>query len=91
MKQSVSDLKKTVNTLFIDRDSILHRLQTLETLHNGQATALNRLQHDDLENHHRRNNIKIQGLPDATGPADLRDTVTRIFNDLLNKRASSPL
>lgn len=35
---------------------------------------------DDLDNRGRRNNIKIQGIPEAMTNADLRDTVQVILN-----------
>lgn len=85
MKQSVQDSEQTVTTLATDKDSILQRLKTFETLHKQQTTTLTsmRLQQDDLENRHRRNNIKIRNLPEVTGSAELPDTVIGIFNDLL--------
>lgn len=38
---------------------------------------------DDLENRHRRNNLRIRGLPEAVGRADLKSTVVNIFNSVL--------
>ncbi|XP_041429830.1 uncharacterized protein LOC121397285 [Xenopus laevis] len=40
---------------------------------------------DDQENRSRRNNIRIKGLPEATGPEDLHPSIQDIFNNLLGR------
>lgn len=38
---------------------------------------------EELEDHSRRNNLGLQGLPKATGQEDLAETVTAIFHRIL--------
>lgn len=46
---------------------------------------------EDQENRNRRNNIRIRGLPEATGDDDLLPSVRGIFNGLLGHAADHPL
>lgn len=43
------------------------------------------LKMEDVENCNRRNNLKLSGLPRATGDHDLLSVVTAIFNKILDK------
>lgn len=46
---------------------------------------------EDQENRNRRNNIRIRGLPEATGDEDLLPSIQGIFNGLLGQAADRPL
>lgn len=49
------------------------------------------LQVVDLENRNRRDNIRIRGLPDSVSQDDLIPTVTKIFNQYLNRAEDEPI
>lgn len=46
---------------------------------------------EDQENRNRRNNIRIRGLPEATGDEDLLPSIWGIFKGLLGQVADHPL
>ncbi|KAM9313358.1 RNA-binding protein FXR2 [Gastrophryne carolinensis] len=85
LQQSVGGLDARVDSLERSRATTAQRLETLERdLAQQKAVAQMTVLHlDDLENRSRRNNIRIRGLPEATGPDQLRPTITGIFNELL--------
>lgn len=93
VKQSISALESKVTTLSTEQFFVQQCLTSLEETCSGYQQKLSCmcLQHDDLENRHRRNNIKLRGIPEAVETTDLRATVIGIFNDLLGKPASSPI
>ncbi|KAM9319805.1 neutral amino acid uniporter 4-like [Gastrophryne carolinensis] len=49
------------------------------------------LQHDDLENRHRRNNLRLRGIPEASTGEDVKQIITTIFNKLLDRDAETPI
>lgn len=46
---------------------------------------------DDLENHNRRNNIRLRGVPESIRTPDLIPTLTKFFNSLLGKDLDTPI
>lgn len=61
------------------------RMEALEQANIAQAESAVALQlHlEDLEDRSRRNNLRLRGLPEATGAENLQDTVTAIFQRVL--------
>lgn len=49
------------------------------------------LQQDDTENRSRRNNVKVRGIPESIATSALKDTLTDIFNSLLNNPPGSEI
>lgn len=81
VKQEVHSLSDRLTAgetsmLVIDR-----RVTALEAQHRSQAEMSLGLQlhMEEMEDRSRRNNLRLRGLPEATGPADLADTVADIF------------
>lgn len=70
--------------------SLTHRIAALERSQESQAaTAVDlQLPLEDLEDRSRSNNLRLRGLPEATGAEDLAATVTAIFQEILG--ASPP-
>lgn len=66
------------------QSALRQELQEHRSQHQSQILLLQ--EHlDDLENRHRRNNLRIRGLPESVGRADLRSTVVNIFNSILRQ------
>lgn len=98
VQQQLTQITERVTTIEQIQPEVERRLTALETNQTTQFTSLSQqqslnsdqitmvaLQQDDLENRHRRNNVRIRGLPEATTGPDLAPTVQGIFNSLLNK------
>lgn len=70
--------------------SLTHRIAALERSQEPQAaTAIDLQLHlEDLEDRSRHNNLRLRGIPEATGSEDLAATVTAIFQEILG--ASPP-
>lgn len=60
------------------------RMSAMEENQNMQAEALQeqQLRLEEMEDRSRRNNLRLRGLPEATGPEDLADTAIAIFRSL---------
>lgn len=60
------------------------RVAALEEVRNAQAEALmvQQLRLEEIEDRSRRNNLRLRGLPAATGPEDLADTEAAIFRNI---------
>lgn len=67
---SVTDLEKRVTAL-----------EHLQDAHIDDAMML-QMHMEEMEDRSRRNNLRLRGLPEATGPKDLADTATAIFRGL---------
>lgn len=65
--------------------SLTHRIEALECSQESQdATAVDLQLHlEDLEDRSRRNNLRLRGIPEATGVEDLSATVTAIFQEVM--------
>lgn len=61
-----------------------HRMTLLEDTQDAQTEALQDqwLRLEEMEDRSRRNNLRLRGLPEATGPEDLADTAVAIFRSL---------
>ncbi|KAM4034889.1 uncharacterized protein ACNLHF_021601 [Anomaloglossus baeobatrachus] len=86
MSDQVSQLEATSTSLAVEQKTqgdtlVLHS----EQLHFLFGTV------EDLENHNRCNNIRIQGLPEATPAAELFSTLKGIFNSLLGREPTEEL
>lgn len=70
--------------------SLTHRIEALERSQVSQMdTAIDLQLHlEDLEDRSRSNNLRLRGLPEATGTEDLAATVNAIFQEVLG--ASPP-
>lgn len=68
--------------------SLENRVAALERSQSSQvANAIDLQLHlEDLEDHSRHNNLRLQGLPEATGTEDLAATVTVIFHKVMEAR-----
>lgn len=79
-------------------------LETAQTEQQAQSSSLKHridrheeyiqtlfLLHEDLENRNRRNNIRLRGIPEATGLEDLFHTVKSIFSHFLGSPADLDL
>lgn len=66
-------------------DQRVTALETLKSSHTEAAVSL-QLHLEEMEDQSRQNNLWLRGLPEATGPADLADTVTDIFKRVMGKQ-----
>lgn len=91
VKRDVSATNERVTTLASDVTSLTTDVSGLQAAHDTLADRVAQLQLlvDDLENRNRRRNIRIRDLPEATGQADLKATVTAIFNACLDRAADT--
>ncbi|KAM9323765.1 nuclear factor NF-kappa-B p100 subunit [Gastrophryne carolinensis] len=91
--RSASEVSHRVNTLEQQQTTTEQRLEALERVQAATQQALSdskqqttrALMHLDDENRSCRNNIRIRGLPEVPENSNLRDTVTWIFNNVLDK------
>lgn len=93
LRQELQDVESRVSRQETAHTSLETRVLALE---NRQTTLIAfqealMLAQDDLENRNRRNNIKLRGIPESTSSADLRSTVTGIFNTILDRPPDSAL
>lgn len=100
-------IKKERSTVRWDLSQVLERMEEMEQSLDRHAAAIRSLQTttpnltiahrmalykiEDQENRKRRNNIRIRGLPEATGDDDLLPSLRGIFNVLLGRTADHPL
>lgn len=85
LKQEMTDVTARVSTLEVNATDISHSVSSIQTAQTEVADKVTPLMLllDDLENCNRRCNIRIKRLPEATLQADLKATVSAIFNTLL--------
>lgn len=86
--QAISDRVSTGETSL---SALEHRAAALEGSQETQmdtAMAL-QLHLEDLKDRSRRNNLRLRGLPEATGTENLADTVTAVFHKILASPQSS--
>lgn len=69
-------------TALTTMDKRLAELEAAQRSH-MEATIAMQLHMEDLEDRSRRNNVRIKGLPEATGSEDLPETVSAIIAQLL--------
>lgn len=98
-------IKKEVSAVCTNLAQVLDRVEDSELRLDRHAAAVRDLQAttrnlthrmalykiEDQENHNRRNNIRIRGLPEATRDEDLVGSIRGIFNGLLGNPADHPL
>ncbi|PIO31496.1 hypothetical protein AB205_0176850, partial [Aquarana catesbeiana] len=100
-------IKKEITAVRSDMSHILVRVEETEQRQDTQAVAIKDLQDtvtqlafayrasmyklEDLENRNRRNNIRVRGLPEATGDSDLEPSIRGIFNSILGNPVTAPL
>lgn len=88
LKESLSSFTQQmdkVETAVTSQGLVIQQLQTVVEMQQDHIRDLWH-QQDDLEDCHRRNNIRLRGLPEATATEDLRPQVLGIFNMLLGKK-----
>lgn len=70
-------------------EDITPTLQALQTHCKVQDQRIGSLldQLDDVENHSRRINIRIRGLPEATAPRAIVSTLQGVFKQILSRKA----
>lgn len=93
LRQQVTANEEAVSVLTTAQDDHEARITALES---SSATHLRRIRHqqlriEDSENRSRRNNIRLQGIPEATSGAELKPTVITILNKALGREATSPI
>ncbi|XP_018425275.1 PREDICTED: epidermal growth factor receptor kinase substrate 8-like protein 1 [Nanorana parkeri] len=93
IKQTVSHLDSRVSTIETHREELEGRIQRLEAQmgQRDRDLSLLFLHQKDLENHSRHNNVKLRGIPEATGDSDLHATVMGNFNLLLDQAATTEI
>lgn len=100
-------IKKEISAVRSDMTHILTRVEETEQRQDTHDLAIKELQDtvtqlasahraslyklEDLENRNRRNNIRVRGLPEATGDNDLEPSIRGIFNTILGNSATAPL
>lgn len=79
---SISDRVTSGEVLTVSLET---RVQTLEHANASHIIEYQEMQPhlEEMEDRSRRNNLRLRGLPKATGPEDLAETVTAIFYSLL--------
>lgn len=93
---SVKQEVQSLNTRLTAGESSLltleQRLTTLESQQKVQAESAVELQlrMEEFEDRSRRNNLRLRGLPVATGPTDLLATVTDIFRKVAGEHLPEP-
>lgn len=93
LKQQVTANEEAVSVLAATQKGHATRITTLES---PSKIHLHRLQPhqlyiEDGENRSHRNNIRLQGISEATSGDDLRPTVISILNQVLGRKASTPI
>ncbi|XP_073479740.1 protein HIDE1 [Aquarana catesbeiana] len=93
LRQKVTANEEAVSVLTTAQDDHEARITALES---ASATHIRRLRHqqlriEDSENRSRRDNIRLQGLPEATSGAKLKPTVISILNKVLGREAATPI
>lgn len=81
IKQDMQSLSSRLTTGEFSLVTLEQRVASLESTHKDQACSAVDLQlrMEEMEDRSRRNNLRLRGLPEATGPSDLLATVTDIF------------
>lgn len=99
-KEDIAQLKADTNHLGGRLDSLEQKLEeTLPVISKlqdkcniqGQQIEALLCQLDDTENRSRRANIRIRGLPEATGPRDIIPTLEGIFKEILGLPATATI
>ncbi|XP_071985360.1 uncharacterized protein [Engystomops pustulosus] len=79
----------------LERQTASHetRLEQLEQRVTAQQHMIRSLtlEHDDLENRGRRNNVRVRGLPEDEEGGDLGSIITTIFNGVLGDPPETPI
>lgn len=87
--QEVKTELNTINTRVTTGENLTSALEarvlSLEQARESQAIEVQEMQlHiEEMEDRSRRNNLRLRGIPEATGSEDLAETVTAIFHRLL--------
>lgn len=93
IKQSVTEVAARVTTIEKDTATLHQGFTELNDTKEEMADQIAQLHLllDDQENCSRRRNIRIRGLPEATQQADLKMTVTALFNECLERPTDTPI
>lgn len=85
VRSDLHSLTERVDTEEAAISTLELRVSALEHSQTSQATLAGEMQlHlEEMEDRSRRNNLRLQGLPEATGTEDLPATVTAIFHIIL--------
>lgn len=85
LRTEVQDLTAKVDSNDLTVSSLTQRVLALERSQETQTSRAVDLQlHlEDLEDHSRRNSLRLRGIPETTGSEDLSASVTAIFQKLL--------
>lgn len=91
-REDIGSLQRDTSLLNIRMEAVelvtsglSQQLQEMDSCYAAPATLLRslQLQLENLEDRNRRNNVQIQGFPETTPAAQLRDTVFAIFRLVL--------
>lgn len=93
IKQEMAEVIARVSSLETDTSALRQGVSAVQATYEEVTDQIAQLHLliDDLENRNRRRNIRIRGLPEATRQADLKLTVTAIFNDFLERPTETPV
>lgn len=93
LQHRVSTTENAVSVLATTQDDHAARIVALESATTSHLSRLrqHQLRIEDSENRSRRNNIRIQGVPEATSGTDLKPTVVSILNQVLGREVTSPI
>ena len=100
-------IRKYISAVRADMAHLLDRVEETEQRQDLHEVAIKELQDtvtqlsyahraslyklEDLENRNRRNNLRIRGLPEATGDNDLEPSLRGILNTILGRPPTDPL
>lgn len=90
MQKMTGEMKSLSTRLLSGETSVADlgwRVSDLEHLHDAQIDSVTMLQHhmEEMEDRSRCNNLRLWGLPEATGAEDLAATATDIFCEMLGE------
>lgn len=87
MRQDIQQVAMMVDELETEHDTTRKYLSHLHPLLSAQTLAMRDMNRylEDLDNKGRRNNIRVRGLPEASGDENLPMILTSIFNRFLDE------
>ncbi|KAM9315500.1 uncharacterized protein PAF06_006460 [Gastrophryne carolinensis] len=93
VRQEVAHVASRVQVLEAEGPSYDSRIRAIEARCDSQEATIKtcHLHLDDLENRSRRNNLRIRGIPETQGMENIKEIVTTLFNDVLDRDLSTPI
>lgn len=88
--QDIADRMQEVEISTTQPETQIVQLHTDQNAHTLQLREMQR-HLEALDNRGRRNNLRVRGIPEAIEYDQIQQTVTAIFNNLLDRPATSPI